>query len=102
MQQTPERVAHRRADKERERWIEFLSIEPVGGGTLRVRLRTEHGTYVKEAIHGEGGATRPSLSELLGVPCACRELDVIDILDVGGTQVEIPRKPLEFGAKLHE
>ena len=29
-------------------------------------------------------------------------LDVIDILDVGGTQVEIPRKPLEFGANLHE
>jgi tRNA pseudouridine synthase 10 len=100
VQQTPARVAHRRADKARERWIEFLAFEPVGDGTLRVRLRTEHGTYVKEAIHGEGGATRPSLSELLGVSCACRELDVIDILDEGGQQVEIPRKPLEFGANL--
>jgi len=103
VQQTPARVAHRRADKARERWIEFLAFEPLeDGALLRVRLRTEHGTYVKEAIHGEGGATRPSLSELLGVGCACRELDVIDILDVGGTQVEIPRKPLEFGANLHE
>jgi tRNA pseudouridine synthase 10 len=108
VQQTPARVAHRRADKARERWIEFLAFEELParegetGALLRVRLRTEHGTYVKEAIHGEGGATRPSLSELLGVACACRELDVIEILDVGGTQVEVPRKPLEFGAHVQD
>lgn len=103
VQQTPARVAHRRADKERERWIEFLSFEPTTDPTeLRVRLRTEHGTYVKEAIHGEGGATRPSLSELLGVGCVCRELDVLAILDVSGEKPEIPVKPLAFGANLQD
>ncbi len=103
VQQTPARVAHRRADKERERWIEFLAFEPTGSaGELRVRLRTEHGTYVKEAIHGEGGATRPSLSELLGVGCVCRELDVLAILDVGGEPPPPPPKPIGFGANLQD
>lgn len=101
VQQTPARVAHRRADKERERWIEFLAFEPGDEPTeFRVRLRTEHGTYVKEAIHGEGGATRPSLSELLGVACVCRELDVLAILDPGGEAPPPPAKPLGFGANI--
>lgn len=103
VQQTPARVAHRRADKERERWIEFQAFEPTADPCeLRVRLRTEHGTYVKEAIHGEGGATRPSLSEILGVPCVCRELDVLAILDVAGAPAPIPVKPLAFGANLQD
>lgn len=97
-QQTPERVAHRRADKARERWIEFRAFTPVEGtGEWRVGLRTEHGTYVKEAIHGEGGATKPSLSDLLGVPCRCKELDVLEILDAEG-ELEAPRpKTALFG-----
>lgn len=88
VQHTPERVAHRRADLDRERWIEFLSIEPAAdsadGRQLEVVLRTQHGTYVKEAISGEGGSTRPSLSEWLNAPCACVELDVTAILDESG------------------
>jgi tRNA pseudouridine synthase 10 len=97
-QQTPARVAHRRADKARERWIEFRALTSVPEtGELRVVLRTEHGTYVKEAIHGEMGATTPSLSQLLGVQCHCKELDVLEILDTEG-QPEKPRpKPAVFG-----
>jgi len=89
VQQTPQRVAHRRADKARERWIEFHSIESMADSPdWRVRMRTEHGTYVKEAIHGENGQTRPSLSELVGIPCRCVELDVTAILDVEGQEEE--------------
>jgi tRNA pseudouridine synthase 10 len=103
VQQTPARVAHRRADKERTRWIEFVSFEPVAGEDLvRVRMRTEHGTYVKEAVHGEGGATRPSLSELLGVPCTCRELDVLAILEAGGERPPEPPARVAFGANLQD
>jgi tRNA pseudouridine synthase 10 len=137
VQHTPERVAHRRADLDRDRWIELLSVEPhvpevpeipaaphapepadrpaaaaealspdIAGeqgppsvevepsALLEVRLRTQHGTYVKEAISGEGGSTRPSLSELLGAPCECRELDVIGILDEeGGVEQNAPARP---------
>lgn len=103
VQQTPARVAHRRADKERERWIEFTAFEPAGApNEVRVRLRTEHGTYVKEAIHGEGGATRPNLSELLGAACVCRELDVLAILDVSGEPPPPPPKRAAFGANLDD
>ena len=99
VQQTPQRVAHRRADKARERWIEFLAIEPIEGSPdYRVRMRTEHGTYVKEAIHGENGATRPSFSELVGVPCRCVELDVTAILDVEGKQEEKRPEVRGFGS----
>jgi tRNA pseudouridine synthase 10 len=107
IQQTPARVAHRRADKARERWVEFLGFERIGEGeagtgvTLwRVRVRTEHGTYVKEVVNGESGATQPSLAELLELPCRCVELDVVAILDVEGKTEEAPRAPAAFGQNL--
>ena len=144
-QQTPQRVAHRRADKARERWIEFRAFEPApapeatheathetthettrettrestrestpgatpeatagpatadAGSRARdwlVRIRTEHGTYVKEVINGEAGSTTPSLSELVGRPCQCLELDVTAILDVEGKSEEIRPAVARFG-----
>lgn len=82
-QQTPTRVAHRRADLARERGIVDLVVEAFDGQDLTLRVRTEAGTYVKEFVHGDGGRTRPSLSEALGVPCKVKALDVIEVADQG-------------------
>jgi tRNA pseudouridine synthase 10 len=79
-QRTPERVAHRRADLDRHRWIEVLSVEPLDGSDALVKVRCEHGTYVKEFVSGEGGRTEPNLSQMLGTACTCVELDVTAIL----------------------
>lgn len=101
VQRTPGRVAHRRADKERERWVEFLSHEPEeGGGGLRwrIRIRTQHGTYVKEVLSGDGGNTQPSLAGMVGVSCTCVELDVLAILEADGTQAPEPKRPSTFGS----
>lgn len=78
-QHTPQRVAHRRADLERGRWLELGSYGQEGEDWL-LTLRSAHGTYIKEAISGEAGRTQPSLSDLLGAPCICVELDVAAIL----------------------
>ena len=100
-QQTPERVLHRRADKVRERWMEVESIEPTDDGRHVVVVKTEHGTYVKEAISGEGQRTRPCLGELLGgLRCTCAELDVLAILDEQGEKQAVPeqvQRPIGFG-----
>ena len=80
-QQTPTRVAHRRADLAREREIVDLVVESFDGEELVLRVRTESGTYVKEFVHGDQGRTRPSLAERLGVPCEVKALDVIEIRD---------------------
>jgi tRNA pseudouridine synthase 10 len=91
VQNTPSRVAHRRAEKARERWIELVDVAPIEGSSdLLVRIRTQHGTYVKEVVNGESGSTKPSLTELFGHPCTCVELDVLAILDVDG-KAEPPR-----------
>lgn len=97
-QNTPDRVAHRRAEKVRERWIEFSSIEPEDGqpGRWRVRLRTQHGTYVKEVLSGEAGNTDPSLASLIGCPCRCLELDVLAVLDAEGN-ADQPAAPTRRG-----
>ena len=79
LQQTPQRVAHRRKDMERERWVRLLAHEPCEEG-WSVSLRSEHGTYIKEAISSDGERTKPSLSSLLGRACRCVELDVLGIL----------------------
>lgn len=97
-QQTPQRVAHRRADKVRQRWIELLSAEPTEDQSRwLVQIRTQHGTYVKEAVTGEAGSTRPSLSELAGAECRCVELDVLDILDAEGEPLPVRKSPASFG-----
>lgn len=79
VQRTPERVAHRRADLERKRWIEILKAETLPDGNLGLLIRSAHGTYIKEAISGL--RTEPSVASLLGVECKCVDLDVMAILD---------------------
>jgi tRNA pseudouridine synthase 10 len=78
-QLTPTRVAHRRANKVRERKIYNCSIESVEGIIARLTLETDSGTYIKEFISGDDQKTQPNLSELIGIPCKVKELDVIDV-----------------------
>lgn len=79
-QRTPERVAHRRADLDRHRWVQILNYQMLPDGDFQLDVRCEHGTYVKEFVSGETGRTEPSLSALLQIPCTCVELDVTAIL----------------------
>jgi tRNA pseudouridine synthase 10 len=80
-QQTPARVAHRRADLARERAVLDLKIEDLNDETLVLVLMTEAGTYVKEFVNGDNGRTVPSLAGALGVPCVVTALDVIEVVD---------------------
>ncbi len=103
-QRTPSRVAHRRADLIRERWIEVQEMSPAEDGRWDLVLLAQHGTYVKEAISGEGEKTKPSLGELLGgVTCGCVRLDVLGILDEAGESelaAPVRPKPVTFGSGL--
>ncbi|MCP3915589.1 MAG: hypothetical protein GY711_08550 [bacterium] len=105
-QETPERVAHRRADLVRQRWIEYHAIEAASEpGTVEVTAVTEHGTYFKEAISGEAGRSKPSFGELLGgIDCHCETLDVLAILDEQGSEDEdqppATGRSMSFGAGL--
>ena len=102
VQSTPGRVAHRRSNKEWQRWIELHSATPVDEEPERwtIRLATQHGTYVKEAISGEHGKTSPSLGSLLDVACTCISLDVLAILDEEGEEEPDSPSPNVFGAGL--
>lgn len=107
VQKTPSRVAHRRADLDRQRWIEVTKAElaaPAEDGTPQFELvvRAQHGTYVKEAISGEGGSTRPSISELVGSASECVELDVLAILGAEGEVKPTPPPQPSFGAFLDD
>lgn len=76
-QRTPSRVAHRRADKERERRIYEARLVSFPERTVEVKC--EAGTYVKELVSGDGGRTRPSLREKLGTEVGVDELDVLGV-----------------------
>jgi tRNA pseudouridine synthase 10 len=76
---TPTRVAHRRAHKVRERTVYQCSVETVEGTMATLVLETESGTYIKELVSGDHGRTQPNLSDLIGIPCIVKELDVIEI-----------------------
>ena len=81
----------------------MLGVERVPGDehALDVTIRTQAGTYVKEAISGENGMSEPPLAELLGVGSAeCASLDVLAILDEDGDERpdEAPGTQSPFGA----
>ena len=78
-QLTPTRVAHRRANKVREKKIYNCILESVEGTIAILTIETESGTYVKELISGDSGRTTPNISEMIGIPCKVKELDVIEI-----------------------
>jgi len=76
---TPSRVAHRRANMVREKHIYNCNLESVDGAMATLTLEAESGTYIKELVSGDDGKTKPSISEIIGVPCKVTELDVIEI-----------------------
>lgn len=102
-QRTPARVAHRRADKVRERQVHSVQVVAFGHheraafeaatGThpdepapvitedaathFTLDIVSESGTYIKELVHGDDGRTEPSFAGLLGVPMRVTALDVV-------------------------
>jgi tRNA pseudouridine synthase 10 len=84
-QRTPVRVRHRRADLLRRRRVLEATGRLVSPTEAEVEVLCGGGLYVKELISGDGGATRPNLASLLGVPARVVELDVLEVLDVLGS-----------------
>jgi tRNA pseudouridine synthase 10 len=81
LQQTPSRVAHRRADLVRHRKVRRMEIAGSEGKRATLLVNAEAGTYIKELISGDGGRTVPSVAGELGFPAVCRKLAVTGIDD---------------------
>jgi tRNA pseudouridine synthase 10 len=78
-QQTPQRVSHRRGKETvRQRWLELHDYAADGDARL-LTLRSQHGTYIKEAISSDEGRTKKSISEMIGGNCHCAQLDVLGV-----------------------
>ncbi len=89
-QRTPQRVAHRRADKERKRNVVDISLRGVEEGQYRIEVLGDAGLYIKELISGDEGRTIPSLTECIGAPAKVTALDVIMVEGV------VPEKEHKF------
>lgn len=81
-QKTPKRVMHRRADRLRKRKVKAIKTRFIKPKKFELTITGEAGLYVKELISGDGGRTKPNISEILGCNCKCKELDVIKIGNV--------------------
>jgi len=78
-QRTPQRVAHRRADRVRIRELFEATGNLADPRHAEIELSTEGGLYVKELVSGDDGRTEPSLAGRLGVAAAVTALDVVDV-----------------------
>jgi tRNA pseudouridine synthase 10 len=78
-QRTPRRVVHRRADLTRGRSLHRAAGRSIDARSAEIDFVADGGLYIKELVSGDGGRTRPSLSELLGLPARVVELDVMDV-----------------------
>ncbi len=79
MQRTPKRVLIRRSDLIRKRRIKLLEPEWIDSHTIKLRILSESGTYIKEFISGDEGRTQPSISSLLKTKATCKQLNVVSI-----------------------
>ncbi len=79
-QLTPSRVQHRRGRNtlRKRKVLESIWLGKVDGRNAW-EVRVEAGMYVKELVSGDEGRTRPSLAEILGCPCRCEALDVLEV-----------------------
>jgi tRNA pseudouridine synthase 10 len=78
-QRTPERVAHRRADKIRERKVLDIGYAGEQDGKFVVEVLGEAGLYIKELVSGDAGRTIPSLAEILKRKAHVTSLDVTQV-----------------------
>jgi tRNA pseudouridine synthase 10 len=97
-QRTPRRVAHRRADRVRERRV--IQIEEMGVEDDRFLIEVvgEAGLYIKELISGDEGRTEPSLSGLTGRNARVTRIDVLHV-DSPDEREEYP--PKGSGENIH-
>jgi len=79
MQQTPKRVAHRRADLVREKYIYKAEVKRLTPNRFEIRIRCQGGLYIKELITGDEGRTVPSVAETLNAKAVPIELDVLGV-----------------------
>ena len=87
-QLTPTRVSHRRANLIRKKYIYELKSRRVQTNHAELVLRCQGGLYVKELISGDGGRTKPSVSDVLGIPAKCVQLDVMNVAMGDTSEVE--------------
>ncbi|RAP52327.1 MAG: tRNA pseudouridine(54/55) synthase Pus10 [Methanosphaera sp. rholeuAM270] len=78
-QRTPNRVAHRRADKIRTRKIMKIEVERISSKKLRLLIKCQGGLYIKELISGDNGRTQPSVSGITNNKGICSQLDVLKV-----------------------
>jgi len=78
-QRTPTRVAHRRADLIRPRFVQSVNVLSFGQGMVELEIRAQHGTYIRELVSGDMGRTVPSLSSLVDGACKVEVLDVLNL-----------------------
>lgn len=83
-QRTPLRVAHRRADKVRERRVIDIRAIGIEGERFSIEVSGEAGLYIKELISGDSGRTDPSLSGIIGKNARVTSLDVVQVEDLDG------------------
>ncbi len=79
MQQTPKRVAHRRADLVREKYIYKADVKRLTPNRFEIKIRCQGGLYIKELVTGDEGRTVPNVAQILNARAVPLELDVLGV-----------------------
>lgn len=78
-QRTPQRVAHRRADLVRKRYVHNMQLLEKTDEHAIIEVHCDGGLYVKELTSGDDGRTEPSLTGRLGIQAKVTELNVVNV-----------------------
>jgi len=65
--------------KTRKRYLYKIKLKRLKLDLVEMWIRCQGGLYIKELIHGDKGRTKPSITEAVGVPAKCVQLDVMKV-----------------------
>jgi tRNA pseudouridine synthase 10 len=80
-QRTPWRLLGQKPDKTKHKKIKSIKWKRINKKRYQIVISAESGLYLHELVTGDGGRTKPSVSELLGNQAKIKEFDLVGLED---------------------
>ncbi len=78
-QRTPGRLLGRKEDRTKHKKVKSIKWKRINSKRYQFDITAESGLYLNELVTGDGGRTKPSLSQVLGNSAKIREFDLIGL-----------------------
>lgn len=78
-QRTPSRILGQKPDKTKNKKVKSIKWKRINNKRYQFEITAESGLYLHELVTGDGGRTKPSISQILGNQAKLKEFDLVGL-----------------------